>query len=191
MLGNNMFTYCNNNPANYIDPAGTCKNTFCYYLKVDCGNVYCPTSESYKTPNYTIHGNNKDADLTYVTRTVYEDISKEDANHFYDTIKKGNYAEVAGTNILQHIGEYFNAPWSVYFSLVNTMADGISNLGTKDTRDKENRLLYLEEGYNVVVVDRGYMVGDSNRTEKEYFIYDSEVGLSSEVLGPLLTGNTK
>jgi len=43
-----MFAYCNNNPTNFQDPAGRCKNTFSIYFKVDCGSEKCKTSSNYK-----------------------------------------------------------------------------------------------------------------------------------------------
>ena len=42
-----MFVYCTNNPINFQDPIGLCKNTFSIYFKVDCGESDCPTSHYY------------------------------------------------------------------------------------------------------------------------------------------------
>ena len=42
-----MFTYCTNNPVNFHDPTGLCKNTFSFYFKVDCGQKNCPQSKNY------------------------------------------------------------------------------------------------------------------------------------------------
>ena len=42
-----MFAYCNSNPVNFCDPTGLCKNTFCIYLKADCGQDNCKTSSAY------------------------------------------------------------------------------------------------------------------------------------------------
>ena len=42
-----MFAYCTNNPVNFHDPTGLCKNTFSIYFKVDCNSRTCKTSSSY------------------------------------------------------------------------------------------------------------------------------------------------
>ena len=42
-----MFAYCGNCPANYFDPAGTCRRALGFLWKVDCKDASCPQSKCY------------------------------------------------------------------------------------------------------------------------------------------------
>ncbi len=50
MLGNNMFAYCSNNPANMYDPNGTCSRFLGFLWRVDCKQASCKTSKNYIAP---------------------------------------------------------------------------------------------------------------------------------------------
>ena len=54
VLGNNMFTYCVNNPVNMIDPTGQC--SYFLFFKKDCFTATCPDSQCYNpdAPNVVV-----------------------------------------------------------------------------------------------------------------------------------------
>ena len=54
VLGNNMFTYCVNNPVNMADPTGQC--SYFLFFKLDCFSASCPTSQCYNpdAPNAVV-----------------------------------------------------------------------------------------------------------------------------------------
>ena len=47
IIGNNMFAYCDNNPANKIDPSGTCGYVAGTTFWMPCGNSNCPYYSPY------------------------------------------------------------------------------------------------------------------------------------------------
>jgi RHS repeat-associated protein len=170
LLGNNMFAYCTNNPVNFWDPAGTCKNAFSIYFKVDCGQVTCPSSASFPKKNYS---NNESPNFSHTKTIIHKNISKEEANHLYDTIKKGDFGEQPSIDIVGQVLGFFDDPKGKALSIAHELSNSLTTFGNSDTYDPEGRLLYLEEGYDVIIFDRGFFVGRNFRTEKEYFIYDS------------------
>ena len=85
-----MFAYCTNNPANYIDNKGTCKNTFSIYLKVDCMQVDCPTSDAYGSIDITDKLNNamkENAEELSQYRESHNFI--QSTSYFIDKVKLG------------------------------------------------------------------------------------------------------
>ena len=67
-----------------------------------------------------------------------------------------------------------------YGDVISVIADLWSQAnsnGFADTYDSQGRLLYLEEGYTVSTIVRGYKGSCYCATETEYFIYDEYMRL--------------
>ena len=109
--------------------------------------------------------------------TEHTNISREEANKFYDTIKAGDFGEIINISIASGFLGLFRDDISASLELLLAFFDSAKSLSVSQTYDPEGRLLYLESGYSVVVIERIYIGNRYSATEKEFFIFDKEMGL--------------
>ena len=161
-----MFAYCVCNPVRYIDSSGLA----CYpsMLRCEDGGEY--NLPKVKVPK-SRYSNFDHADLSVETEGYNLNISKEDAVLYYDTIKDGDYGKMFGIN-----------PIPYFIGLIKKYGDALSFMYDVDqasrvlwdssTYDPEGRVLYIEEGYNILTLHRVFIGNRYSASETEYFIYN-------------------
>ena len=169
VLGHNSFAYCLGNPALYEDGFGSRP---CITEVLDGRSGTVEEDEYYSEDN--IYRFNTD-DLRFSEEANYYRIGKSDANRFYHQISAGDFGTIISPPLFSWLFEFIK-----YGDAISVIADLWSQAnsnGFADTYDSQGRLLYLEEGYTVSTIVRGYNGSCYCATETEYFIYDEYMRL--------------
>ena len=166
MLGYNMFAYCNNCPINASDYNGYyTRSSICRVAGVDAGGSVV---EGFFHGNYS---NFDEADLFSETRSIDFNIGKSDANYYYDRIKRGDYGDMLLWNPISYLFGLSEKSGDI-LSLLYDLITGATDLKYTDVYDPKGRLLYIEEGYHVIMWKRVFLGDSFSATETEYLIYD-------------------
>ena len=76
IIGNNMLTYCNNNPIMFIDSTGFCVEVGALLTWYDCGNHNCPTSSLRQPTRYAGGYNNPKNNYHIDSEPYWENLAK-------------------------------------------------------------------------------------------------------------------
>ena len=174
-----MFVYCTNNPVCYKDSSGMVALDAICCVAYDGGGgsggaVSEPDPLNVGEGNYFNH--NKE-DLYSSTTNIYEDISKSEANMFYEKISYDDYEMQLAYNPITMLLPGLFDDFSDLASLITDIMSGSTISPYADIYDPCDRLLYLEEGYTVVTIDRTYIGNGYSANEIEYFIFDENLQL--------------
>ena len=170
-----MFAYCCNNPIMYSDSLGL-KRVSAFRAEMGGGKTQSSTQPIPDVGDGNYYDFDRE-DLYSQHKTEYPNISREEANMFYDEIKAGDFGKMINIPIASGFLGLFDDNISASLELLFDLLDSANSLSSSQTYDPEGRLLYLEAGYSVVVIERIYTGNGYGATENEYFIFDKEMGL--------------
>ena len=149
-----MFAYCTNNPVNFHDPTGLCKNTFSIYFKVDCGSTKCKTSRNYKPALCLVSANGLYGSVNVGAFTLSGALTlavdtkgnvQVQATAGFDVTSAGSLSASAGM-----INSWYIAP-----DISSLLGDAYS-LGTSKTIKQTSVPVPLTKGVDVVQTGDGY-----------------------------------
>ena len=170
ILGNNMFSYCNNNPVVFADQTGTMRiNSRMKAFDEGIMSSVPDVGEG----NYF---NFDSEDMSYSKKSTYFSISRAEANRFYEIISAGDFGQLYEPPILDWFLSALKYGGDL-LSLIFDFSDHVQNITYNNTCDPEGRLLYIESGYTIVTIERGYYDSDYWASETEYFIFDRNMVL--------------
>ena len=87
---------------------------------------------------------------------------------FTQVLSNGDYAEQTA---ISSAGISWMFPsWLSFFTNLLSLSDIFSD----EQHDPSGRLLYIEEGYSVVTIDRVYIGRGYSASEREYYVFNKE-----------------